>query len=260
MASISTSGDGSRRILFTDKFKKRRAIHLGKVPIKTADEIRIRVEAINSALIAGTSRDRETDAWHGKIGDELAKKLHAVGLIDSRSSGKLKAFVEEYMNGRTDLKPSSIEVMTRTLNLMVKYFGADRPLKDITPGECDGFIPWMKKHEYAEATAVRSLKHARQFRTAARRRKMIQDNPFEGIKTGRMDNPDRMFFVTREMTAKLIEAAPCAEWRAIIALVRFGGLRCSSEVLRLTWADVDWDKGRMLVRASKTEHHAGRGR
>jgi hypothetical protein len=30
-----------------------------------------------------------------------------------------------------------------------------------------------------------------------------------------------------------------------------------SEALTLTWNDVDWEKGRLMVRSTKTEHHAG---
>ncbi len=40
---------------------------------------------------------------------------------------------------------------------------------------------------------------------------------------------------------------------------RFGGLRCPSEVLRLKWGDIDWDRRRITVRASKTEHLEGKG-
>jgi hypothetical protein len=36
---------------------------------------------------------------------------------------------------------------------------------------------------------------------------------------------------------KVLEACPNAEWRLIFALSRFGGLRCPSEHLVLTWAD-----------------------
>ena len=44
-------------------------------------------------------------------------------------------------------------------------------------------------------------------------------------------------------------------------LARYGGLRCPSEVVALTWADVDWERGRFLVKAPKTAHHAdGRSR
>jgi hypothetical protein len=38
----------------------------------------------------------------------------------------------------------------------------------------------------------------------------------------------------------------------LVALSRYGGLRCPSEHLALTWADVDWERQRFLVRSSKT--------
>lgn len=37
----------------------------------------------------------------------------------------------------------------------------------------------------------------------------------------------------------------------------YGGLRCPSEVLRFTWDDVDWERERITIHASKTEHHRG---
>lgn len=260
MASVSHDKDGTRRIQFIDAHKKRRTIRLGKVTAKTANEIKLRVEAINIASILQVSLDADTARWLASIGDELAGKLQAVGLIEGRANGTLKQFVEEYVAQRTDVKATTILVMNRSKNLIVRYFGADRPLRSITPGECDGFLIWMKKEKYAAATAGRTLKHARQFFTAARRRKLIFDNPFEGIKPGRMDNPERLFYVTREMTQKLIDASPCGEWRAIIAIARFGGLRCPSELLALTWADVDWERNRLLVHSSKLENNVAMGK
>jgi hypothetical protein len=59
--------------------------------------------------------------------------------------------------------------------------------------------------------------------------------------------------------ARSFEACPNAEWRLLFALSRSGGLRCPSEHFALTWADVDWGRGRFLVRSTKTEHHDGKG-
>jgi integrase len=55
----------------------------------------------------------------------------------------------------------------------------------------------------------------------------------------------------------MIDACPDAQWRLIVALSRYGGLRCPSEHLALTRDDIDWERGRMTVRSPKTEHHAG---
>jgi hypothetical protein len=53
-------------------------------------------------------------------------------------------------------------------------------------------------------------------------------------------------------------AAPDVQWRAIIALARYGGLRTPSETLLLRWSDINWERGRMLVRSIKTEHQEGK--
>ena len=43
----------------------------------------------------------------------------------------------------------------------------------------------------------------------------------------------------------------------MFALSRYGGLRCPSEHLALTWADVDWARNRITVHSPKTEHLTG---
>jgi hypothetical protein len=57
----------------------------------------------------------------------------------------------------------------------------------------------------------------------------------------------------------VLAACPDLEWRLIVALSRYGGLRCPSEHQALTWPDIDWERSRFLVTAPKTEHHDGKG-
>jgi len=54
-----------------------------------------------------------------------------------------------------------------------------------------------------------------------------------------------------------LDACPDAQWRLIFALTRFGGIRCPSELVLLTWEDIQWDKGRICVHSPKTERHQG---
>ena len=93
---------------------------------------------------------------------------------------------------------------------------------------------------------------------AAKRRKLIYENPFADVRHGEGDPSGRQRFIDCEQTTRLLETAPDWIWRTIIALARYGGLRCPSEVLSLTWADVDWECERLRVVSPKTEHHAGK--
>ena len=65
--------------------------------------------------------------------------------------------------------------------------------------------------------------------------------------------------LVRVRVFQVLEACPDAEWRLLFALSRFGGLRCPSEHLALTWSDVDWERDRFRVTSPKTEHHEGKG-
>lgn len=60
------------------------------------------------------------------------------------------------------------------------------------------------------------------------------------------------------MATKVLEACPDGEWRLVLALCRYCGLRCPSEVTRLRLSDIDWERNRFLVHAPKTEHHEGK--
>ena len=55
----------------------------------------------------------------------------------------------------------------------------------------------------------------------------------------------------------MIDACPSTEWKTLVALSRYAGLRVPSEALLLRWQDINWETDRMLVHSPKTEHHAG---
>jgi site-specific recombinase XerD len=105
---------------------------------------------------------------------------------------------------------------------------------------------------YAPATVGRSVKRARQFFKVALRDKLITENPFADVKASGQANKERQFHIERDVIFRIIDAAPTAEWQLIIALSRFGGLRCPSEHLALRWQDVDWARNRFCVDSPKT--------
>ena len=89
------------------------------------------------------------------------------------------------------------------------------------------------------------------------RKRLIAENPFTDLSTPAQVNATREHFVTTAIIEKVIDACPDREWRLIVALSRYGGLRCPSEHLSLKWGDIDWQHDRIRIRSPKTEHHAG---
>ncbi len=254
MASLSTDANGNRRILFFGADGKRRPIRLGKMPKKDAERIKLKVEILAAAQITNHPVDVEISKWVAGIGDDLYDKLAAVKLLPQRSHAtvNLHDFITLYIDGRTDIKQATRIGLLQAQTRLVDFFGKGIDLRQFTQADADRWVIHLRA-KYAEATAARTIKRARQFFTAAKRAKKIQDNPFDGIKPGRMENPEKHYFLSAGDTAKILDQCPSPHWRAIVALCRWGGLRCPSEVVELTWADMLWDQNRFRVRSPKME-------
>jgi len=242
-------------IQFRDKNGIRRSLRLGRIPKHALESTRLRVKSLVAATIIGAPIDGETARWVQGVGDGLASKLAGFGLIPPRSLRTvtpLAELLDRYFESRSDVKPGTRLNWRTARNRLVKFFGADRSLDSIKPSDAADCAAWLKS-KYALATAGRSIKLARQFLSYAIDAGLLERNPFAKIKAPGQVNRKRLFEVTHEMTASVIDACPNAEWRLIVALSRYGGLRCPSEHLVLTWADLDWERGGFLVRSPKKQ-------
>ena len=256
VASISKGTGGYRTIQFVGGDGKRRSIRLGKVSQRQAEAVKLRVESLNAALISKCPLDGDTAAWVADVGDDLAAKLAAVGLIPERASAVLGDFLDAYVERRTDIKPRTRINLEACQTRLVEFFGKNRSLKSITPGDADAWLLWLRER-YANGTAGRTVKRAKQFFRSATRSRLIPSNPFEDVKPPSQVNESRKHFISKETTQKVLDACPDVEWRLIVALCRYGGIRCPSELLPLCWSEVNWEQGRFLIRSPKTEHHEG---
>ncbi len=169
-------------------------------------------------------------------------------------------WLQTYIAGRRDVKPATATVYSHTKRNLLAFFDGSRLLDDITPGEAEDFRIYLRTDEsLAENTVRRRCGIAKQFFRAAKQKKIIADNPFDGLPTTVRENSERWYFISRDEAQAVLDACPDAEWRLIFALCRHGGLRCPTEILRLKWSDINWEHDRFTVHASKTEHHADAG-
>ena len=233
--------------------------------MKTARTYKVHVENLVAAMLHGHAPDPDTSDWVGGRDDVMYGKLAAVGLVPPREpveaesqAATLGEFLDQYISGRTDIKPSTRCNLEQVRRNLVDYFGAERLLASITPGDTDEFrVNLLGK--LGENTVRRNCGRAKQFFRAAVRKKLIVENPFADMKGCAVKaTTDRMYFVTQEVAVKVLEACPDAQWRLLFALSRYGGLRCPSEHLALRLDDVDWERDRITVHSPKTEHHEGK--
>lgn len=261
MASLSTRKNGSRFIQFNDETGTRRTINLGKIAKRQAESIHTKVERLLASRSAKLALDPETSAWVGSLSGKLRERLANAGLIDEQKSFTLRSFIDDYLKRRTDIKPRTHGKLEMTGRRLCEFFGDKRRLESITKSEAIDHHRWLLNQGLSTNSANRESGRAKQFFADALERRLITENPFKHkqIPTVVKPNKDRLVYVSRETIEKVLAACPTAEWRAIVGLARFGGLRCPSEVIPLQWEDIDWDNGRFTITSPKTEHHPNGG-
>ena len=280
MASLSMDKNGTTRIQFVAGDGERRAIRLGKVPVKIAETVLRRVEQLAAHRIAGTAHEPELSAWLAAVPSVLYGRLVRVGLVAPRAEdvaapvATLQELIDKFLRRATG-KAATVKVYGQCAASLLDHFGPAAPVASITPEAADAWRAWLAEphpirigrarkpvvKRLAVATQAKRLEVARQIFAKGVRWGMIDRNPFEGVRGGSKVNVSRWRYVARAEAAAIVDACPTHEWRAIVGLARYGGLRVPSELIGLRWADLErravdgrevWS---LRVRSPKTEHH-----
>ena len=167
------------------------------------------------------------------------------------------------------MKSSTAVNWRHTIRNLQDFFGERTALADISRAAAKDFVVYLTTRARSSGnterpsglspdTVRKRISNAKQFFADAVDRRLINENPFRGLESSTKGNRDRDYFVTEEEAELILSACPDRQWRLLVALSRFGGLRCPSEHLRLKLADVDWERGRVRITAPKTEHHDGK--
>src|SRR5215471_5222977 len=204
MASVVNDPGGRRRILFVALDESRKAIRLGKCDRKTTEGVCRHVEALLAAKIGGQPVPRDTAVWLANIGAKLRDRLAAVGLVEAPKRAALGEFLQSYILSRPDVKPATLEVWQQPCRNLMEFFGEDKPLRSITPGDGDQFKAWLLTQNLAPATVAKRLSFARTFLHVARKHKLIDENPFSEVKIPTANVSARQRFIGRDAAQKLL--------------------------------------------------------
>ena len=253
--SIARKNGKAWRIELSKAGERPTVITLGKMPKKTAELCLSMTEQIAAANAAGQSYSVEVATWTQNIGDKLHAKLVNSGLLRQRQRRTLRAFIDDYIAERSDWKPRTHSSFRTAMNKLITFFGEDTPLTSVTAEQCHKYkAELLRKH--SQGYTAKNVERAKSLFTAAKKRKLIDENPFADVVVGRCTNREKMYFVLVEEAQALIDACNSPKQRLIIALARWVGLRCPSELVGLKWSEVNWEpinEGRR----NKALHNAG---
>jgi integrase len=266
MACIHQVSGGGWIVQFmpVERGRTRQRLPIGRVTKREAEAIKGHIERILETRKAGLALDEQSEKWLAKLPDRQRQRLIEKGVIENsgrRVRSTLSGFLDDYLRSRTDIEPGTRDLLRNARKWLEEFFGPDREMDSITPGEADEYRVWLGAEAGHAENTIRGLcKKARQFFRASLRQRAIRENPFAGMRrlTDLPSPKNRQFYLARTMAEKVLMACPNDEWRLIFALARYGGLRCPSELVRLTWSDIDWKKGQFVVHAKKTKRYEGK--
>ena len=270
MASLIVNGR-KRIVLNPGPGGKRPTIYLRAIPEQAAREIFGKVEMLIACRRTGVPAPVDVILWLDRSSDEFHAKLAAAGLVDARLQATQEQpwtvgqLLDEFLaNAPSPVTKAAYKQSTDSLRA---FLGAGKPVKAVTAADADR---WRKLiatsatarksggKPIAPATVSKRIAVAKAIFRAAIRWDVIAKSQFNHLKPGSQENWSRSHYITLEATRAILEACPSVEWRMIVGLARYAGLRCPSELAGLTWSDRHVDIGRLIVRSPKTARYAGR--
>ncbi|BAM03928.1 phage integrase family protein [Phycisphaera mikurensis NBRC 102666] len=274
MASMTTDPRGNVRVYVRLRDGRRRAVWLGKMAKRRAEQVAAHVGELEAAGAAGLEPTPPTRAWLSRVEGTLRERLVACGLaepLEAAATATLGELSEAWLKTKAATKkPNTVRRLGQSRRYLLEHFGADRNPDTVTAGDADDWRAWMRgtgpgRKGLAEATTRKTTGDLRDLFRYGRRKKLVGEavDPFGHLPITSMPNPERAAYVPEaDALAVLAElqgrgALSTGELRTLFILARWGGVRIPSEVEGMLWADVDWAAGRLLVRSPKTAGHAG---
>ena len=200
--------------------------------------------------------------WLAELTPDLRRRLEKAELLEAKQKPKTIQDIIDWFKNR-DVEPSTLLTYKKVANNLNEFFSADCLLETIDPEQAARFYDWLKKH-YAEATAKRRINLTKQFFAEAVRLNWIIKSPFRFCKGGDVVNKKRWQYLTADEITKALDKIPNKEHRAQVALMRFGGVRGSSEMYQMDWtpATIQWsagnERGNITILAEKTKKYEGK--
>lgn len=234
------------------------------VKMEEAARHRVSSSSPKAQKLLAVLQDATEMAIQGRLSEPIARKL--ISDLYRESQGQelnfftVEGWLTEWLNRKAaKVASGTLSLYANAARTFLKWLGdrAGDRLETISRQDIAGF------HEHVHATG-RTAKTANQYRKAisnalqeAVRADLLLKNPADGVSDlPEEDSVAKEPFSEREMI-QLVKSTADPEWRTAILIGAYTGLRITN-CTRLTWADVDMEKGLIRVVPVKQRRTAKR--
>lgn len=208
------------------------------------------------AVLAEAVAELETERFTGQSARRHLAKLLALATGEEMTEYTIETWAAEWL--RRKARDSSKATMARYnghTESLLSWLGPDRrnkPLESVTAHDARKWRESLQDTGRAGKTVLAYTKDAGAIYRGAIREGLVSFNPFatlEAIDTS--DSLDRKPFTLTEVAA-LVKAAPSEEWRGLVLVAAFTGLRLG-DASKLSWTSVDLAAKKITLIPSKTK-------
>lgn len=160
-------------------------------------------------------------------------------------------FVKDVYLPWSKIHKGSYDDDVRITSILTVFFNG-KNLRDIKPAMIEQFKARRIGAGRAPATVNRELSVVSKIFTIAARHEKVDANPCQGVERFALDN-ERVRYLTDDEERRLFKAmGDNAQLKDIVTVALHTGMR-RGEIFNLKWFDLDFDRGVMHVRKTKTK-------
>ena len=252
MSSLQKTNSG-HRIQFR-LHGKTRQITLPGCKKKAAESIQRHVDELLACRHSGESPHGVTRVWLEQISDELRASLVELHLCaaETKCRSTMIELFDEFLS-RRNIEESTRLSYLQTREKLCAFFGNRTP-DSVTRGCVDDFCGFLSGTlNLADNTVRKRCSQASTFFRWLCRRELLDRNPWDDVpKSVGHAKADKPFIPAVDID-EIIKETNDPEWKLLIALGRWGGLRVPSEAFGLQRNHVNWKMNRMRIYAPKTD-------
>lgn len=184
----------------------------------------------------------QAKAWYGRLKAEAREGKY----FEKAKAVPFRELATEYATAVDARRRRKGDDRSR-IKRWVTAFG-DQDAAIITPRQIERVLSELQSEGREAGTLVRHLTVLKAMLNRAKRLGLLKDNPACRVQTPTVNNV-LVRYLTPDQESALLDALP-ERFRPLVLTALNTGLR-QGELLRLTWADVDWNVGILTVQETK---------